>query len=49
LNSNLPKNGTKIRFDSFEFTILAVDSKRIKKVKVQLLSEDSEIEGHNLD
>jgi putative hemolysin len=49
LNSNLPKNGTKIRFDSFEFTILAVDSKRIKKVKVQLLSEDSEMEGHNLD
>lgn len=49
LNSNLPKNGTKIRFDSFEFTILAVDSKRIKKVKVKLLSEDSDMEGHNLD
>lgn len=49
LNSNLPKNGTKIRFESFEFTILAVDSKRIKKVKVQLLPEDKEMEGHNLD
>jgi gliding motility-associated protein GldE len=49
LNSNLPKNGTKIRFESFEFTILAVDSKRIKKVKVQLLPEDKEMGGHNLD
>jgi putative hemolysin len=49
LNSNLPKNGSKIRFGSFEFTILAVDSKRIKKVKVQLLSGDKEMEGHNHD
>ncbi|MFD2201697.1 gliding motility-associated protein GldE [Shivajiella indica] len=49
LNSNLPKNGTKIRFDIFEFTILAVDTKRIKKVKVQVNSEDKEMEGHNLD
>jgi putative hemolysin len=49
LNSNLPKNGAKIRFESFEFTILAVDSKRIKKVKVQLLPEDKETGGHNLD
>jgi putative hemolysin len=49
LNSNLPKNGSKIRFGSFEFTILAVDSKRIKKVKVQLLPGDKEMEGHNHD
>ena len=49
LNSNLPKNGSKIRFESFEFTILAVDSKRIKKVKVQLLPGDKEMEGHNQD
>jgi putative hemolysin len=49
LNSNLPKNGSKIKFESFEFTILAVDSKRIKKVKVQLLPGDKEMEGHNHD
>ncbi|NHE59459.1 gliding motility-associated protein GldE [Cyclobacterium plantarum] len=34
LNSNLPKNGTKIRFKNFEFTIMAVDTRKIKKVKV---------------
>jgi len=34
LNSNLPKNGTKIRFENFEFTIMAVDTRKIKKVKV---------------
>ena len=49
LNSNLPKNGSKIYFDSFEFTILAVDTKRIKKVKVHLQSGEKEMEGHNLD
>jgi gliding motility-associated protein GldE len=36
LNSNLPKNGVKIRFDIFEFTIMAVDTRKIKKVKVVL-------------
>ncbi|WP_373522288.1 gliding motility-associated protein GldE [Aquiflexum sp.] len=49
LNSNLPKNGTKIYFELFEFTILAVDTKRIKKIKVHLKSDDKEMEGHNLD
>ncbi|WP_373494948.1 gliding motility-associated protein GldE [Aquiflexum sp.] len=49
LNSNLPKNGSKIYFESFEFTILAVDTKRIKKVKVHLSSGEKEMEGHNLD
>ncbi|MGY6520750.1 MAG: gliding motility-associated protein GldE [Mongoliitalea sp.] len=39
LNANLPKNGSKIQFESFEFTILAVDTKRIKKVKVSLLDK----------
>ncbi|MEX2567411.1 MAG: gliding motility-associated protein GldE [Cyclobacteriaceae bacterium] len=34
LNSNLPNNGTKIRFENFEFIILAVDTRKIKKVKV---------------
>ena len=36
INSNLPKNGVKIRFDIFEFTIMAVDTRKIKKVKVVL-------------
>ena len=36
LNSNLPKNGAKIKFDNFEFTIMAVDTRKIKKVKVVL-------------
>jgi len=49
INSNLPKNGTKIRYANFEFTILAVDAKRIKKVKVHLFSEDKENKGHNED
>ncbi|WP_194975438.1 gliding motility-associated protein GldE [Aquiflexum lacus] len=49
INSNLPKNGSKIYFESFEFTILAVDTKRIKKVKVHLKSDEKEMEGHNLD
>jgi gliding motility-associated protein GldE len=34
LNSRLPKNGTKITFEDFEFTVLAVDARKIKKVKV---------------
>jgi putative hemolysin len=36
LNSKLPKNGTKIQFEDFEFTVLAVDARKIKKVKVHL-------------
>ncbi|GHB46290.1 gliding motility-associated protein GldE [Mongoliitalea lutea] len=39
LNANLPKNGSKIQFETFEFTILAVDTKRIKKVKVSMLDK----------
>ncbi len=49
INSNLPKNGTKIRYTGFEFTILAVDTKRIKKVKVHILSGKKENQGYNED
>ncbi|EOZ91982.1 Hemolysin [Indibacter alkaliphilus LW1] len=49
LNSNFPKNGSKIRFDIFEFTVLAVDAKRIKKVKVHLPDYEKEISGENQD
>mgnify|MGYP006144351679 CR=1 FL=1 len=45
MNSKLPKNGVKINFENFEFTILAVDTRKIKKVKVRLKDEDEK----NLD
>ncbi|WP_158858735.1 gliding motility-associated protein GldE [Lunatibacter salilacus] len=37
INSNLPKNGTKIKYKNFDFLILAVDTRRIKKVKITLV------------
>jgi gliding motility-associated protein GldE len=42
INSKLPKNGAKIVFEEFEFTILAVDLRKIKKVKVHLKSQDKD-------
>lgn len=42
LNSKLPKNGTKIKFEDFEFTVLAVDSRKIKKVKVHLINGEKD-------
>ncbi|EAZ81938.1 gliding motility-associated protein GldE [Algoriphagus machipongonensis] len=45
LNSKLPKNGTKIHFEEFEFTILAVDARKIKKVKVRLIGLDKDSTG----
>jgi len=43
INSNLPKNGTKIKYKNFDFLILAVDTRRIKKVKITLVrSSDQE-------
>ncbi|MCH6236046.1 gliding motility-associated protein GldE [Cognataquiflexum rubidum] len=49
INSSFPKNGTKIVFEQFEFTILAVDTKRIKKVKVRILGNEKENGGNNVD
>jgi putative hemolysin len=49
LNSKLPKNGTKIKFEEFEFTVLAVDSRRIKKVKVHLRSGEKRNSSHFTD
>jgi CBS domain containing-hemolysin-like protein len=37
INSNLPKNGTKIKYKNFDFLILAVDTRRIKKVKITVV------------
>jgi putative hemolysin len=49
LNSKLPKNGTKIHFENFEFTVLAVDARKIKKVKVHLKSGGKENGDHFTD
>lgn len=49
LNSKLPKNGTKINFEDFEFTILAVDARKIKKVKVHINSLDKDALGPHTD
>lgn len=38
LNSKFPKNGTRITFQDFDFTVIAVDARKIKKVKVHLKS-----------
>lgn len=48
LNSKLPKNGTKIQFEDFEFTVLAVDARKIKKVKVyhNMGEKDSTAQGN---
>lgn len=42
LNSKLPKNGAKICYKEFEFTVLAVDARKIKKVKVHLKSGEKD-------
>ncbi len=49
LNSKLPKNGTKIKFENFIFTVLAVDTRRIKKVKVTLLDKEKDNIGTYVD
>lgn len=49
LNSKLPKNGTKITFEDFEFTVLAVDARKIKKVKVHIQSMTKDIYGPHTD
>ncbi|WP_215226603.1 gliding motility-associated protein GldE [Echinicola shivajiensis] len=49
LNRKLPKNGSKIQFDKFTFTILAVDARRIKKVKVYMNPQVTGDLSHNED
>jgi putative hemolysin len=49
LNSNLPKNGVKIHFEDFEFTILAVDTRKIKKVKVRIITGEEKDLGQYED
>lgn len=49
LNTRLPKSGAKIVYDRFEFTVTAVDAKKIKKVKVFLQPDVQKNVNHNLD
>jgi putative hemolysin len=49
INSKLPKSGSKIFYRTFEFTVLAVDTRKIKKVKVHLKQEEDDLRGHNQD
>ncbi|WP_026969552.1 gliding motility-associated protein GldE [Algoriphagus terrigena] len=49
LNSKLPKNGAKILFENFEFTVLAVDARKIKKVKVHLITGEKDSSSHFSD
>lgn len=49
LNTRLPKSGTKIIYDQFEFTVMAVDAKKIKKVKVFVQPDIQKNVNHNLD
>ena len=36
INSALPKSGEKIVFENFSFTVVAVNDKRIKRVRVHI-------------
>ena len=49
INSSFPKNGSKIVFEDFEFTILSMDTRKIKKIKVHLRSDSKANIGHNED
>lgn len=49
LNSRLPKSGTKILYHQFEFIIMAVDAKKIKKVKVSVQNKEIKNVNHNED
>lgn len=43
LNSKIPNAGEKIDFDRFVFTIVAVDQKRIKRVRVYITPEEKKV------
>jgi len=49
INSKLPKGGTKIVFDRFTFTVMAVDTRKIKRVKVQIENQSVRNVNHNED
>ncbi|MEM8566692.1 MAG: gliding motility-associated protein GldE [Bacteroidota bacterium] len=41
INGRLPSAGEKIVYDKFTFTVIAVDNKRIKRIKVQIHQENA--------
>lgn len=45
---DLPKNGDKLDFDTFRFTILEADEKRITRVRIDRLKEKSPAEMESL-
>lgn len=45
LNTKLPSAGEKIRFAHFVFTVVAVDQKRIKRLRVYINSDKSNVAG----
>ena len=42
LNRSMPNAGDKIAFERFVFTIVAVDQKRIKRIRVSIQDQDSQ-------
>ncbi|KEO73498.1 gliding motility-associated protein GldE [Anditalea andensis] len=49
INSKLPKGGTKIVYDRFTFTVMAVDTRKIKRVKVHIENDPIRNVNHNED
>lgn len=47
INSKLPRVGEKVRFNRFVFTIVSVDSRRIKRIRVFLKPVDQEVSNLN--
>ncbi len=45
INSKLPSAGEKIRFSHFVFTVVAVDQRRIKRLRVYINSDKSNVAG----
>lgn len=47
INTNLPSAGEKVYFDKYVFTVVAVDNKRIKKVRVFIKENDENTGDYN--
>jgi putative hemolysin len=47
INTKLPLAGEKIYFDKFVFTVVAVDTKKIKKVRVYIKKEDDQVDAQD--
>lgn len=46
INANLPNAGEKIRFAQFLFTVVAVDQRRIKRLRVYIKSDKNNVAPH---